>query len=290
MKFTLLVLAALGLSCSAWARYTPASPSPSQSMDQFCADRANPQFEKNLTRNLLSLFSFENQGGLGNGGVCWWHSRFQRNSLYLTVYRPGEERPSQAELEKIIAKIRTGNSVVVIPGYSDFSEFSYKNQKFIQKELENWQKLDGFAKFGWVSGISGSEVVSANELKKMMDELYQNVEVEGNIAYQKLQIKGITAHAWLVVNMKQVNGGYDLEVLDSNFPSSTGFYRYRSGQTNFEHPYYGKFTPYLERSDEMKAIKMAVMKQCNPAEYKIIKDKEERERAAKKELEDLYRN
>ena len=103
------------------------------------------------------------------------------------------------------------------------------------------------------------------------DELYEYVEIEGNIAYQKLQIKGVTAHAWLVVNMKKTSRGYDLEVLDSNYPSQTMVYRYQDGMTNFNHTYYGAFTPYLERRAELDSVKMAILEKCNPAEYKLKK-------------------
>lgn len=123
-------------------------------------------------------------------------------------------------------------------------------------------------------GLKGSNVVEASELRKMMDELYEYVEIEGNIAYQKLQIKGVTAHAWLVVNMKKTSNGYDLEVLDSNYPSQTMIYSFRDGMTNFNHTYYGAFTPYLERRAELNSAKMAILEKCDPKEYKIRKAKE----------------
>ena len=107
-----------------------------------------------------------------------------------------------------------------------------------------------------------------------MDELYEYVEVEGSIAYQKLQIKGITAHAWLVINMHKVSNGYDLEVLDSNFPNQTIIYNYREGMISFSNGHYGNFVPYLERKAEMNTIKMTILKKCNPEAYKAIKAKE----------------
>lgn len=223
--------------------------------------------------------SFSNHGGLANGGVCWWHSRFQRNALYLTIYNPQKKKPSREEAAKIVAKIRAAEEVIEIPGYKNFSDFSYYHQSEIQRELEKWQKGDGIIKFNWVIGLSGSNVVDADTLKEMMDELYDYVEIQGNIAYQKLQIKGVTAHAWLVKNMKKTAAGYELEILDSNFPHRTSIYSYREGQKSFRHEYYGEFTPYLERKGEMDQIVLSIMKKCEPEKYeaKIAEERRARE-------------
>ncbi len=266
MKKTLLVLGVCAFSFSAMAKATP-----SQSIDQFCADRSSESFTKELLQSSSNLMAFANRGGMANGGVCWWHSRFQRSATYLTIYKPGNDYPSKAEAEKIIGKIRDGKEIITIGGFRNFSEFSSAYRAEIQRELEKWQKADGIARFNWVMGLKGSNVVEAPKFREMMDELYQYVEIEGNIAYQKLQIKGVTAHAWLVVNMKKTSRGYDLEVLDSNYPSQTMVYRYQDGMTNFNHTYYGAFTPYLERRAELDSVKMAILEKCNPAEYKLKK-------------------
>lgn len=266
MKASLLAIAALACSFSAFAALTP-----SQSVEQFCSDRSSATFSKNLSKNYDNLMAFRNHGGLANGGVCWWHSRFQRNALYLTIYKPSDAKPTKAEVQKIIDKIRSGKEIIEIPGFRNFYEFSSNHASEIQRELEQWQKSDGILKFNWVIGLSGDNVVSAEKMKEQMDELYQYVEAEGNIAYQKLQIKGVTAHAWLVLNVKATKNGYDLEVLDSNFPSQTSVYKYREGQTSFKHYAYGEFTPYLERKGEMEKVQMTILKKCNPEEYEARK-------------------
>ena len=268
MKSTILALAALACSFA-----TMAGTTASQSIEQFCADRSDARFAKDLTKSDNNLMAFRNHGGLGNGGVCWWHSRFQRNALYLTIYKPAEKKPSVEEAAVLVDKIRAGSEIVTIPGYRNFYEFSANHAPQIQRELEKWQKGDGIARFNWVIGLKGASEVATAELKKMMDELYEYVEVEGNIAYQKLQIKGIVAHAWLVLNMKETSEGYDLEVLDSNFPNQTSVYKYREGMTNFHHYGYGTFTPYLERKGEMDKVMLTVLKKCNPEEYRAKKKK-----------------
>ncbi|MBY0415183.1 MAG: hypothetical protein K2Q18_13515, partial [Bdellovibrionales bacterium] len=149
MKFTILATLVLGLSLEVMAA------SPSQSPEQFCADRSDTTYAKSLIKDSSNLMGFANRGGLVGGGVCWWHSRFQRNSLFLTIYKPAEKKPTKEEAEKIIGKIRGGKDIVTIPGYRNFSEFSYDQQPLIQAELEKWQKVDGIAKFSWVNGLSG---------------------------------------------------------------------------------------------------------------------------------------
>jgi hypothetical protein len=270
MKSTLLALAALACSFTAMASVTA-----SQSMDQFCADRASIKSVKELTQTSENLMGFANRGGIGNGGVCWWHSRMQRNALYLTIYKPAEKRPTTEQAKVIVEKIRAGKDVVVIPGFDNFNEFSITYRSIVQRELDKWQKGDGVLRFNWVIGLKGSSDVDADKMKDMMDELYDYVEVKGNIAYEKLQIKGIVAHAWLVVNMKKVDKGYDLQVLDSNFQSQTLLYQYRPGMTHFNHYAYGNFVPYLERKGEMAKLKNVVLKKCNPEEYNDHKGDEQ---------------
>lgn len=270
MKFIMAASLTLGLSLSAQAQVTP-----SQSQDQFCADRADTKFVKTLTTDSSNLMTFRNHGGLGNGGVCWWHSRFQRNALYLTIYKPGEDYPSLEEAAIIVDKIRAGKEIITIRGFKNFSEFSAAHENLIQRELEKWQKKDGIVKFNWIMGLKGKKSVSADKLKSMMDELYDYVEVRGNIAYQKLQMKGITAHAWLVINMKKVPGGYDLEVIDSNTPYQTTAYNYRSGMKSFNHWMFGEFVPYTERSKELNKVKNAMLKKCDPSKYKVENENDE---------------
>jgi hypothetical protein len=150
---------------------------PSLSKEKFCADRKDDKFIKELTLDSANLMPFRNKGGIANGGICWWHSRF-----------------------------------------------------------------------AWKKGLSGSSKVSPAKIKEIMDQIFEEVEVKKNIAFNKLQVPGIIAHAWLVVHMEKVLGGYNLEILDSNFPSATEIYRYREGDTSINYHGYFHFTPYLEQT------------------------------------------
>ncbi len=233
----------------------------SKSADEFCSDRKEKTYIREFLEEQESRMAFANHGGLINGGVCWWHSRFQRNASYLVTYRPELRRPSQRQAKKIIKDIRKGRDIVTIPGFSSFREFSRAYQNEIQETLEKWQKVDGFIRQQWVVGLAGSSEVSAENLKEKMDELYSDVST-GDIIFQKLQIKGITAHAWLVMDMEKTSNGYELLVVDSNYPLSTNRYIYEEGDTSFQYPYYGSFVPYTGNSSELKRLKSVVARYC----------------------------
>lgn len=252
MRFLLLLL----LTLPALAQ------TPSRSKAAFCADRSDVRFVKGLVRFDQNLMAFGNQGGIVGGGVCWWHSRFQRSALYLTYYSPKKPYPSQAEAITIIRNLRNQNTVLEIPGFKSFAEFSAAYSMEIQAELERWQRFEALHGT-WVRGLRGRPVVTSEFMRSLMNELYHEVEVRGNIAYQKLQIKGPTAHAWLVVNMRKTALGYVLEVVDSNFPNSTNFYEYTFGDSHLSHDYYGPFTPYLEMTNESDRISATIQKFCD---------------------------
>ena len=236
---------------------------PSTNEAKFCQDRSTQEFAKELTRNSSNLMAFRNHGGLANGGVCWWHSRFQRNALYLTIFKPELAKPTEDEARDIIKQIRAAKNIVTIPGYSNFREFTYDFEALVQRELEKWQKGDGFIRMAWTKGLAGKSEVEADKLKANMDAIYEEVELKKNIAYNKLQIPGIDAHAWLVVKMIKRENGYDLTVLDSNFPNMTETYNYREGDTYLNYHGIFKFVPYLERTNEMEQINNVINKFCN---------------------------
>ena len=298
LKFILLAGFALISSLNAFAQ----SPSTTA---RFCEDRKDERFVKALTSDPFNLMAFANVGGIGNGGVCWWHSRYQRNALYLTSYKPKSPRPTRDEALLIIKKIREANETIVIPGFEDFYSFSKEYKNEIQAELEYWQKNDGIVHFAWIKGLSGDARVSASKFKQIMDEMYQEVEINKNIAFNKLQVPGITSHAWLVIHMEKLIGGYNLEILDSNSPVETKIYKYSEGDQELrydfswveveENNYVRKtqhlfnFTPYLERTEEMEQIKRTILKKCDPEKYDVLIKKEEAEKKAKKEKDRLER-
>ena len=257
MKSILLALFVTAVSFQTFAQ------SPSKSEGRFCADRLDKKFVKMLALDSNNLMNFSNHGGLAQSGVCWWHSRFQRNALYLTIFKPNLPRASEAETYQIVKRIRAATEVVVITGYNNFSEFSSINQDIIQAELEKWQKGDGFVRFAWIKGLSGQAEVKPAKLKNLMDQIYQEVEVNKNISFNRLQIKGIDAHAWLVVSMQKFAGGYRLKVIDSNISDEPQTYTYREGETNImENNFNFSFTPYIDQTSELKKINKTITDLC----------------------------
>lgn len=249
-----------------------ASPLP-QSKSEYCArfyeDAENQLSIQDFANFPENLMAFKNNGGLFNGGVCWWHSRFQRNIFYLAIFRPDLPRPNRAAIKALVSKIRQGNSVVLIPGHHDFEEFSRENEDMIQAELNNWQLYDGVILGGWMDGLKGNTKISPSRLLKLMDELHEYVDVQKKVAYEKLQIKGITAHAWLVVGMKKNTSGYDLGFIDSNNPRMSEIYSYKIGDTSFNLLGYGKFVPYLEFKNEERRLLETGKIYCGLKEQKL---------------------
>ena len=234
---------------------------PSVSKAEYCQMAGNKTYFKDLLYDKSNRMSFTNYGGLLNGGVCWWHSRFQRAAIYLTTYRPLQNKPNPKMAKQIIKQIRKRKNVVAIPGFNNFREFSADFKKEIHKALERWQILDGFVYQSWIIGLSGKTKIKAQKLKIKMNELYHDVVINNNISYQMLQFKGIAAHAWFVIDMEKLVNGYNLTIVDSN-STEVKNYLYKFGDENFTYRSYTPFVPYLQRKTELKRIFQASKRYC----------------------------
>lgn len=218
---------------------------------------------KNFLSEKSSRIAFKNGGGLINGGVCWWHNRLQRSSAYLVQYRPQENKPTAPELQKIYSSLRLMNQVVVIPGYSDFESFSSDHKAGLQALLNDWQKKDGFFNFEWMRGISGRSMLPPGEMKLRMDDIYKHYKNSPTPLWVMAQIKGLTSHSLLVLNMVYRDSGYDLTVIDSNHPQDLVNIEYYHGDT-FLHAKGEKynFVPYAGFQNDFKNIQAALKKKC----------------------------
>lgn len=239
------------------------TPEDIAAQTRFCEQRLT--YSNNVQEILKSVDNqlyFTNAGGLMNGGVCWWHSRYTRNAAYLAKFRPDLAPPTtEQEYKKIVAEIRKGNRVVTVPGFKNLREFSISAYAQIQHKLEDWQKADGIMRFQWVAGLSGSsEVKDPAQLTKKMNELFERVST-GEVVYQKLQMPGIVSHAWLVVGMTKTADGYQLDVLDSNYVGTRKI-TFREGMTSFYDYNYGEFVPYTGKHKEEAKLRRAVNKEC----------------------------
>lgn len=228
----------------------------------FCRDRQDQYFYQNELKKITSRLTFSNRGGLGKSGVCWWHNRFQRNAVYLTYFRPDLPKPSLKEAKKIIKAIRKANQIVLIPGYKDFYSFSSDFYEEILGTLEKWLVKETFVNQSWVRGSIGKTTQDAVTMESLMDELYQLVN-RGEVVYQKLQLKGIEAHSWLVIGMTRNADGYDLSVIDSNFPTITTEFQYYRGDTYLSYFEDSRvFVPYTEFRKENLKLNQIVKNFC----------------------------
>jgi len=233
----------------------------SWSTTRFCDASRSPDFSATVLSESNNRLSFTNQGGLLGGGVCWWHSRFTRNAIYKAKFNPNAVAESEKQTKEIIKAIRKGDKVITINGYANLKEFSRINEELIQKELESWQRYDGFIRQQWVVGLWGWHRLPAQKMKARVEHLYDYVKRQSNIAYLKLQIKGITAHSWLVTDMQKMSDGYDLKIIDSNYRYPIS-YRYRFGDRSFETPSYGDVVPYLGKVKENQQNKSIRSSYC----------------------------
>jgi|GEM_PF-551862 len=203
--------------------------------------------------NLLAL---PNAGGLLDGGVCWWHSRMTRNAFYLAYFEPEAERPTAKEARSIVAGLMFPREVVRIPGFPDLRAFSAEHRQVVQQRLERTQILEGLFQFCWVNGLAGVTETTPEDMRARMDAIYAQVRDEG-IAYLKLQMPGIDAHAWLVSDMVPIDSGYRLLLVDSS--SFTPYYReYTFGMTHLQMGTSGRAVPTLQRIHELRWMKKAI--------------------------------
>jgi hypothetical protein len=211
-----------------------------------------------------SRISFKNDGGLFNGGVCWWHSRLQRSSAYLVKFAPAKARPSSAQAALILKALREMNQVVEIGGYENFNDFTKDNKPLVQKMLNEWQKIDGFFNMQWVRGISGASKLSPGQLEYQMKRVFDFYKSSPVPLWVMAQIKGITSHAFLVVDMVTLPRGFDLTVIDSNYPSLNFTLHYQFGDTTLVHPKSKtKFVPYVGFQRDYQLISGALKNYCH---------------------------
>lgn len=232
-----------------------------QDITTFCQDTNDFSKIKQKLNALDNQLSFRNKGGLFNGGVCWWHSRFTRNATYIVRFDPTQPEPSIAQAKIIIKRIKQAKSIVIIPGFNNLYEFSRRFENTIQKQLEKWQLQDGFLFQKWVLGLAGRTNMNGIKLKKKIKKIYTYFK-QGKIPYVKLQLKGIAAHAWLITDMIELADGYQLQFLDSNY-QGVKTYTYKFGDRSFYLKAYGSFVPYLhEKKTDMKKINKSLARYC----------------------------
>lgn len=234
------------------------------SRTEYCLRAKGAEYAQLLAASRENQTDFLNQGGLIDGGVCWWHSRLQRSALYLTYFNPQKRRPTLEEVNAILRRLEKNESVVEIGGYKNWREFSSDWASTIQDRLEGWQVRDGFIRQAWVRGLRNraqirNDARAAAKLRKLVEEIAVQTEVMKRITYVKVQIPGITAHAWLILSAKKNDDGYTLKYLDSNY-RGVRTYTYKFGDQTIDD--YGGFLPYVEQVSDFEKIEKAASAYC----------------------------
>ncbi len=250
---------------SAFAAPTGFAESP-DSVPGVCERHTGRGTLDGVASNHRFRMSFKNEGGLQNGGVCWWHSRFQRAVWTLAEFRPDLPKPNLAEARRLINAVAHLSRVVIIPGYADFESFSADYHSDIQRELNAWQKRDGFINQAWIRGLSGRYDLSKHpeKLRRIMDRLYVYSERgrrENFIPWVMLQLKGIESHAALLTRMTKTEDGYALGIVESNYPDQTIEWKYRYGDGHMEDAEYTTI-PYFGLHRDVGKMAFAVGEYC----------------------------
>jgi hypothetical protein len=213
-------------------------------------------------RSAENRLAITNGGGLFQGGVCWWHSRLQRSSVYLAHFSPEKQKPDSTLAKEIIRKLIHFEEVVEVPGYENFYQFSQDFSKLVQSALNEWQIRDGFINQQWIRGISGRNHLSALAMTERMNQLYETYLRSEPGLWIMIQMKGITSHALLVLDLRKNERGYDLVTIDSNFPDTTMNFHYQEGDTSL---HYGgsTFVPYAGFHKDQLKINEALEHYCS---------------------------
>lgn len=263
MRFLLTGLTLLTLSASAFAE--PSTLSRARS--RYCQEKLASKYSiQNILKDPKNQLHFINQGGVFEGGVCWWHSRFVRAAAYLAIFDPAQPKPNREEAKEIISTIRKRKDVVVIPGYRNLFEFSLAWGDEILDKLEDWQKSDGLTKFSWFKGLTKENDVAPEKLENIMDELFERIS-NGEVVYQMLQMPGIVAHAWLAVGMQKTPFGYTIDAVDSNAPGQVLKFSYVKGSTNLTYAIDYRntgytFVPYTGQTKEERKLRKKLYQEC----------------------------
>jgi hypothetical protein len=225
------------------------------------------EFQTKLAKSENRL-AFVNQPGPMKIGMCWWHSRMQRNANFLLEFRPQSAATGNDGVWQIIKNLSRTDKVQVVPGFANLQAFSARYSSEMNESMGQWQMSDSFLKFGWANGL-GSGESDAGTLSREMDALYEDVMIKRNVTYQMLKMPGFEAHAWLVLNMTKLAGnqGYQLTVIDSN-AYSPQYYLYTRGMTKFIYRINGfeqrgmDFVPHTQRDSDFADYQSALNQAC----------------------------
>ena len=206
---------------------------------------------------------FKNQGGIGNGGTCWWHSRLQRSAVYLAEFNPALPKPGEVKAREILRHLIRMDEAVVIPGYAGFRDLSADFQALIQRDLNAWQLEDGIVNQQWIRGLYGRSELPSEKMRARMNTIHSKMLRRDPGLWLMAQMPGIVSHALLLIGMESTSEGYELRVIDSNRPSETRTLRYRNGDRSLVLDG-TPFVPYAGFQNDAFKIEDSLQQTCNP--------------------------
>ncbi len=233
---------------------------PSSSMSQPVCQRTHDSIQR---MTALDGMGFKNDGGIFDGGTCWWHARFERSAIYLATFRPDLPEPTPNEVVELVNRI-AHIQPVVIPGFSTLREFTTRNQRIVQRELNQWQLRDSARA---VNSLFVSHQMRGKKLWKRMNFIYNRFLSTHASTFLYLNSKGVGLHGVLLQNMRRTGDGYELTINDNNSPGRFRTIKYSKGDRSLRvmvdgKDKYGETIPYLGFENERKRIEEKFSKMC----------------------------
>lgn len=216
-----------------WINVQNLTPGKRRFCERRMHDLVDSLQENHSGKNKASLgaISFNNPPGTFGTGLCWWHSRFQRNATYLANYFPGKNPPSDKQAKKIIRAIATGRVVVEIPGFANLREFSSTYKSMIVKELNRMTMMD-FPNLKVFDRFGDTSEMHRNEMWTMMNDIHQKMLQHPQLMFlrQKKDLHNfVSSHSVLLLKIEKVEEdtgapwphdknivGFDLTYVNSN--------------------------------------------------------------------------
>lgn len=228
----------------------------------FCARTSlSSSWPLDLARLPENQIAFTNPSrvSLGIQGVCWWHSRLERNAIYLADFRPELPRLTPAQVPHLIRKLLRGKSILTIPGFKNLAEFTDFYRLPIQKELLRFRNRSILMDQAWTRKILRPVRLSSEKVAKTIEET-QALLKAGDIPYWLLQMTTTEAHSWLILGIEETQTGARLTVLDSN----------ENGQKQVVYETGDRFldmnhVPFIDRKNETRRFRRLIQRACeNP--------------------------
>jgi hypothetical protein len=219
--------------------------------------------------NIDDTLAFPNPPGPFGWGMCWLHSRMQRNFTYLANYRPELPQPSREEALEIIERIVSQEGVTEIPGYRNLHEFSSAYRAELEGEINTQGVLCVLNPNDCAARLGDGYHPTASELRSNMEQLYQRTLAQpGDIQFIRTRFNEredapvlgvlaspLVAHSWLVLSMEPIRDdkdpllspirGYRMGVIDPNSPKAITDVVYHFGDIELKGGTVKRSVPYL---------------------------------------------